>query len=63
MPLFRMTLPAMPGKYFEVESKDCLTAVDKALNLSVWTEDEWAATGEYRKLNAMRRVDMFGMPY
>src|ERR1019366_10189267 len=43
---FFVTLPSLPGKYFETEAPDRIAAIPAALLLTVWTEQEWECAGQ-----------------
>lgn len=57
MPKYYITLPALPGKHFEVEAEDILWATVKALNHTVWTEAR-----AQRWLSESQLIDEFGRP-
>ena len=66
MTKYIVTLPSLPGKYIEVESRDRITAALDALGITVWSEEEWEEAKQCIKQlspeNEFQRVDIKGQP-
>lgn len=63
---FFVTMPALPGKYFEVDSKSEIFAALDATRLTVWTEEKWKATQDGWKdtpFPPLQRIDSSGRFY
>jgi hypothetical protein len=61
---FFVTLPALPGKYIEVDSEDRINAALDALSITVWNEEEFLRAVESweKHFPPMQKVNVCGEP-